>query len=464
MDESQNSNPRIQQLNRLQCVDGNYVLYWMQQSQRAEENPALEHAVRRANALGLPVVVAFGLTADYPEANLRHYVFMLEGLREVHRQLAARGILFVMQRGEPPEIALRLGRRASAIVCDRGYLRHQKNWRAQVAREAPCLVDQVECDAIVPVEAASDKQEPSARTLRSKVLRLQHLFLGEVRPVWPVVSSASLGIKSLNLDDRESLLGGLSIDSGIKPVSAFRGGTSAAKRLLARFLRFRLAGYSENRNKPGLEYLSYMSPYLHFGQISPAYIARKIRGSRNGSQADRDSYLDELIVRRELAINFVHFAEDYDRFTSLPAWAQATLRKHARDRRTKVYTRAELERAGTHDAYWNAAMNEMRRTGYMHNHMRMYWGKQILAWSASPEAAFQTVLELNNKYFLDGRDPNSYANIGWVFGLHDRPWPEREIYGTVRSMTIGGLERKADPKSYIRRVARLMRKSASDDV
>jgi deoxyribodipyrimidine photo-lyase len=452
MQKSQREDPRIQQLNRKPCVEGDYVLYWMQQSQRAEENLALEHAIRTANSLRLPTVVAFGLTDDYPEANLRHYVFMLEGLREVRRQLLKRNIPFVVQHGEPPEVALRLARRASVIVCDRGYLRHQKMWRSQVSREAPCLVQQVECDAVVPVAVASEKKEHSARAFRSRVLRLQHLFLDPLRPIGPVIPCRNPGIESVNLEDEDSVFEILRIDTGIKPVPLFAGGTRAAKTRLARFIGSGLAGYAENRNQPGMENLSHMSPYLHFGQIAPAYIARKIRFSHGGTAKDRESFLDELIVRRELSINFVHHAEDYDCFSSLPSWAQASLQQHIGDRRFKIYSREELEGAETHDPYWNAAMNEMKWTGYMHNHMRMYWGKQILAWSRTPETAFQTALELNNKYFLDGRDPNSYANVGWIFGLHDRPWPEREVYGIVRSMTIDGLKRKADPEAYVRRV------------
>ncbi len=447
--------PRLQKLNSKPLADGKYVLYWMQQSQRAEENPALEYAVRRANKLDLPVVVVFGLAPKYPEANLRHYMFMLQGLREVRRRLSQRKILFVVQHGEPPETALRLGRFASSIVCDCGYLRHQRRWREQVAKEAACLAEQVECDAIVPMDAASTKLETSARAFRPKVMRFYPIYLDDLNPARSVRNSMDLQVESLDLDDEEAVLGPLDLDCSVKPVPLFTGGTSTAKRRLADFLRTRLAGYAEHRNQPQTDYVSHMSPYLHFGQIAPMYVARKIQGSGAGSSIDRDSYLDELIVQRELSVNFVCFNKDYDKFSSLPEWARATLAKHKSDRRPKVYNKIQLENAQTHDPYWNAAMNEMKITGYMHNHMRMYWGKQILAWSKTPEVAYKTALELNNKYFLDGRDPSSYANIGWIFGLHDRPWPEREIFGSVRSMTIGGLMRKTDPEAYVDKVERL---------
>jgi deoxyribodipyrimidine photo-lyase len=449
--------PRIEKLNRKPIADGDYVLYWMQQSQRAEENHALEYAIRRANQLGLPVVVGFGLTPKYPEANLRHYTFMLQGLREVRRQLSQRRILFVVQHGEPPETALRLSRPAACIICDRGYLRHQKRWCEQVAEEAGCLVEQVECDAIVPAETTSTKLETSARAFRPKVMRLHSLYLDNWTPARPVRGSVDLPIKNLDLDDEDGVLGSLGLDRSVKPVPLFAGGTSAAKKRLAAFLRTGLAGYAEHRNQPQTDFISSMSPYLHFGQISPSYVARKIRESNAGDRIDRESYLDELIVHRELAINFVNFRKDYDDFSCLPEWARATLQKHEADRRPIIYGRNQLENAQTHDPWWNAAMNEMKITGYTHNHMRMYWGKQILAWSRTPQAAYRTVLKLNNKYFLDGRDPNAYANVGWIFGLHDRPWPEREIFGSVRSMTAGGLKHKTDPEAYVEKVERLRR-------
>jgi len=192
-----------------------------------------------------------------------------------------------------------------------------------------------------------------------------------------------------------------------------------------------------------------LSPYLHFGQISPVEIALAVRAAR-APAADRDSYLEELIVRRELAVNFVLSNECYDRFESLPGWAQRTLALHARDARAHTYDFEQLAAARTHDAYWNAAMQEMRLTGFMHNYMRMYWGKKVLEWSPTPQEGHATLLRLNNSYFLDGRDASSYANVGWVFGLHDRPWPERPIFGNVRYMNAAGLKRKTDIEAYVR--------------
>ena len=431
--------------------DGRYVLYWMQQSQRAHVNPALEYAVSRANAIDRPVVALFGLFDDYPEANERHFAFMLEGLAEVAAELHERGIKFVMRLARPDAACLALAPDAVLVVCDRGYLRHQKQWRKAVAREAGCQVVQVEGDVVVPVDRVSDKREYAARTLRPKIGRLLEAFVEDLTQRRPIKSSLRLRVSSdVNATDPDGVLARLHIDRSVGRVRRFRGGTAEARRRLERFLRSGLDGYADARNDPADPQCSNLSPYLHFGQISPVEIARKARAARGGKSDDRGAFLEELVVRRELAINFVHFEADYDRYRCLPDWAKQTLAKHRDDAREHVYSRRELEHANTHDPYWNAAMTEMVRTGYMHNYMRMYWGKKILEWSNTPEHAYRTLLALNNKYFIDGRDPNSYTGVGWIFGLHDRAWTERPVFGTVRYMNAGGLERKFDIDAYVR--------------
>jgi deoxyribodipyrimidine photo-lyase len=427
----------------------------MQQSQRTRFNHALEFAIEQANALNRPLVVGFGLMDDYPEANERHYAFMLQGLRDVERALRERRIQFVIRRGSPPRVALHLASEAAIVVCDRGYLRHQKRWRDQVADRARCRVVQVESDVVVPVEVASDKHEFAARTIRPKIHRhwkkyVVNLPAGRVRH-----SSLDLGLSSeIDLSDVSAALAQLKLDRSVKPTDRLGGGAGAARRLLKRFIRHRLAGYEESRNDPSAEATSMMSAYLHFGQISPIEIALEVLKSRAPSQA-RDALLEELIVRRELAVNFVNFHPKYDTYDCLPEWAKKTLVAHRTDKRPYRYTRGQLEAAQTHDRYWNAAQLEMTRTGYMHNYMRMYWGKKILEWTRAPDEAFAVTLYLNNKYFLDGRDPNSYANVAWIFGLHDRPWSRRPIFGTVRYMNAAGLERKFDMDAYVRFVESL---------
>jgi deoxyribodipyrimidine photo-lyase len=362
-----------------------------------------------------------------------------------------------MRWGEPAELALGLAERAAMVVCDRGYLRHQKAWRERVAREAPCPVLQVEGDVVVPVEVASDKREIAARTLRPKLHRVWDDYLRPLDQTPPENDAGRLELKTeVDLSDLDQALDRLQLDNSVAPVRRFEGGTSVARRRLTSFLEGSLEGYADGRSEPAAFQCSLLSPYLHFGQISPVEIALEVRAARVGSSDDRGSYLEELIVRRELAMNFVNFNQNYDRYEALPDWARDTLRDHRDDPREHRYAAAQLERAETHDMHWNTAMREMVHTGYMHNTMRMYWAKKILEWSDTPEQAFRTALRLNNRYFLDGRDANSYANVAWTFGLHDRPWPERPVFGKVRSMTARGLERKFDMRSYRYAVERLV--------
>ncbi|NLF18809.1 MAG: deoxyribodipyrimidine photolyase, partial [Lentisphaerae bacterium] len=324
---------RVQRLNDRPVVEGRYVLYWMQQSQRAEMNHALEHAVREANRQGRGVVVGFGLSDDYPEANLRHYAFMLEGLQETSRALAKRGILMALRRGSPPEAALELGRQASLIVCDRGYLKHQKAWRELVARRARCCVVQVESDVVVPVEAASGKSEIGARTLRPRIHRQLTAYLVDL-PASPVRrKTLDLAVPGLDLGDPGAVLKQLKIDRRVGPVPRFfKAGTSEAKRRFAGFIAERLARYDQNHNQPQTDDISHMSPYLHFGQVAPLYLALEIAKAPAPPEAKK-AFLEELIVRRELACNLTHFTADYDMFGCLPNWAQQSLAEHRRDRR-----------------------------------------------------------------------------------------------------------------------------------
>ena len=453
---------RVRHLNDRSVGDGAYVLYWMQEAQRVEHNHALEYAVQRANELEQRLLVVFGLTDGYPEANLRHYTFMLEGLKDVEEALEERKIKLVGRRGSPDEVVLDLGKDASLIVCDMSYLRPQKEWREKVAEGAGCLVVQVETEVVVPVELASNKQEHAARTLRPKIREHLDDFLVELEPTTVGKQSLSMKAEGLDLSDSEKILDDMDLDESVGPVShLYRGGTTEAKRILEDFLKNRFDDYVEHRNQPQTDDVSHMSKYLHYGHISPVYVALRVREAGKGKE-NVDSYIEELVVRRELSMNFCHHTPDYDSFSCLPDWAKETLREHKEDEREYVYTRKQLEDAETHDEYWNAAMNEMRHTGYMHNYMRMYWGKKILEWSNTPEYAYETTLYLNNKYFVDGRDANSYANVAWVFGQHDRGWKEREVYGKVRYMSAGGLERKTKPKEYVEKVDNLIEEGRAE--
>jgi deoxyribodipyrimidine photo-lyase len=453
-------NTRIQHLSNLDIrLDSNYVLYWMQQSQRAEYNHALEYSVQQANDLGLGVLVAFGLTDNYPEANLRHYTFMLEGLAETQTLLAKRGIKMVIRRGSPPDVALELGQNAAMIVCDRGYLKQQRIWRDKVTRKSLCRVVQVESDVVVPLETVSSKAEYAARTIRPKIQKHLDDYLMELNPIKVRHSTVNISIDGLDLEGSKDILALLNIDRSVSAVTRFfKGGISRAKKIFDNFIQHRLKNYEKNHNQPQTDDISHMSMYLHFGQISPLYLALRINNADHRLDSAKAAFLEELIVRRELAANFVYYSRDYDNFGCLPDWARKTLTDHQKDRRAYTYTLRQLEDAETHDPYWNAAMQEMKNTGFMHNYMRMYWGKKILEWSSSPELAFCNTLAINNKYFLDGRDPNSFAGVAWIFGVHDRAWPQRPIYGKVRCMMASGLERKSDIRGYVSKVEDYLRK------
>ncbi|WP_211355880.1 deoxyribodipyrimidine photo-lyase [Lapillicoccus jejuensis] len=430
---------------------GRYVLYWMQSSVRADLNHALEYAVHRANDLEKPLLVCFGLMDDYPEANARHYLFLLQGLADVAKALEKRKIPFVVQRGAPYDVAIELGRKAALVVLDRGYLRHQKQWYDKVVGALDVPVVQVETDVVVPVETASDKRESAARTLRPKITKHLTRFLVPL-PTTTLKDTTAPRVKSEDVSDPEAYLKKLKVDDSAPPVRLWEGGNTAARKQLKAFLSNSFSSYSDHRNQPQTDDVSHMSKYLHYGHISPVAIALEV-GDRHGKNAD--DLLEELIVRRELPMNYVFYEKDYDKYSALPEWARTTLDEHRDDNREHQYTAGQLEKGETHDEYWNAAMKEMVVTGYLHNYMRMYWGKKIIEWSTTPETAYKTAITLNNKYLLDGRDPNSWSNISWLFGNQDRGWTERPVLGKVRWMSAGGLERKADPKAYVEKVDKL---------
>ena len=441
-------------------LKGDYVLYWMQAAQRTEANFALEYAVHTANNLGLPLLVFFGLTDQFPDANLRHYYFLLEGLQDVSNHLSKRGIQLVIRKGSPEQSIQELAGAASLVIVDRGYLRIQREWRSAVAHLLDCPLIQVESDVIVPLETTSPKEEYSAATIRLKIHKNLQRFLVTLPHEKISHSSTSLDLDSVSIKDLSAILGHLSIDTSVFPVSYLHGGTQAAHEHLSRFITQGLDVYHLSKNNPGHAVLSQMSPYLHFGQISPLIIALHVMDHGGpGAQA----YLEELIIRRELACNFVYYNPHYDSFQGLPSWAATTLREHSTDKREYQYSLSELEKADTHDPYWNAAQKEMMTTGKMHGYMRMYWGKKVIEWSPTPQKAYQTLLSLNNKFELDGRDPNGFAGVAWCFGKHDRPWPERPIFGKIRYMTGQGLKRKFDMDAYIEKIDNLTSNRDTDD-
>ncbi len=478
---------RTTPLNDRPARRGNYVLYWMQASMRVEHNPAFDAALAYATARNQPCLVAFALCDDFPSANLRHYRFMLEGLREVQAALRAQGIEFVVLHGDPVALIIAAASEASMVVTDCSYLRLQRAWRSRVAAAVGAMMVEIEGDVVVPVATSSSKEEYSAATLRRKLQPLLAHWLpqqpGDAGSITgsdpdgkagtgvsgqptPASSAGRSAIPPMirNLPQLQAelargvdaVLAHLTIDRSVPPSSRYVGGLSEAESRLEDFLLHRLAYYSETRSDPARALTSNLSAYLHFGQISPTYVARRVRAAASASQdhaqqlaAGAQAFLEELIVRRELAINFAYYNPCYDQFECLPRWAAATLAQHASDPRPQLYTLRQLEQAETEDPYWNAAQREMLITGTMHGYMRMYWGKRLIEWHREPREAFATAVYLNDKYQLDGRDPNGYAGVAWCFGKHDRGWPERPIFGTVRSMTAGGLRRKFAIERYV---------------
>jgi deoxyribodipyrimidine photo-lyase len=443
---------RVKALNKKEMKKGVYVLYWMQASQRSEYNHALEYAIIKANELRQPVLVFFGITDHFPEANERHYTFMLEGLREVKRSLEKRGIRMVILHQSPELGAVRLAKKASLAVVDRGYLKIQKQWRNEAANQIDCPLIQVESDVIVPVEEASPKEEYAAATIRSKIHKKLNHFLVPLKQTDPIIDSLSLDFDFFDIEEAGKAVSKLRIDRSVKKADSFHGGMKEALKHLEIFLEGKLDRFPELRNDPTLDYLSHMSPYLHFGQISPLLIALEVKKTKSPGI---EAYLEELIVRRELSMNFVFYNEKYDSYEVIPEWARKSLGSHQKDKRQYLYSLEELEQAKTHDPYWNAAQKEMVIRAKMHGYMRMYWGKKILEWSKTPEEAFQIALYLNNKYELDGRDPNGFTGVAWCFGKHDRPWGERPIFGNVRYMNDKGLKRKFDADQYVNMVKNL---------
>jgi deoxyribodipyrimidine photo-lyase len=447
---------RIQLLNSKIAADRKFVVYWMQASQRAEYNHALEYAIQQANRMDKPVVVFLGLTASYPAASIRHYRFMLEGLRETKIALKERGLKMIVRQVSPEIGITQLASEASMIVVDRGYTRLQKYWRKIASAMVDCRMVQVESDITVPVEEASPKEEYSAATIRPKINNKLHRFLFPLKASKIKRESTRFRFDSLfDIDDTEKALAQLPINKNIPEISQYRGGATEAKRRLDEFIEKKLKNYETHRNDPLQEGTSALSPYLHFGQISPLYVALKIMKKKLGG---KEAFLEELIIRRELSINYLNYNSNHDNFEGLPEWCRKTLKEHESDTREYIYEMETLEKGQTHDPYWNAAQKEMIYTGKMSGYMRMYWGKKIIEWTKSPEEAFRIALYLNDKYELDGRDPNGYAGVAWCFGKHDRPWAERKIFGNIRYMNAEGLKRKFNIDGYVRKIDEISQK------
>jgi deoxyribodipyrimidine photo-lyase len=433
--------------------DGKCVVYWMQRAQRAIDNPALNVAVDAANASGKPVVVFFAPVPFYLHANLRHYRFLNEGIPELAAELARKRIGFVLRR-YPDHSLLRFCDevKAALVVGDENPLRETEAWRQTAAKKLRVPLWTVDADVIVPSKLL-EKAQYAAHIIRPRLqARLKEFLVAPRNPSARVPWSSAewkRGKSLATLDPDCDITENWPLDRSVAAVSQWRGGTSEAFRLLREFVEHKLRGYGTQRNKPEIDHTSRLSPYLHFGQISPVTVALAVEQSP-APRADKDAFLNQIITWRELAVNLVRLNPDYDSFECGEAWAHRTLAAHAPDPRPVVYSEVQLEQAETHDPLWNAAQTQMVTTGWMHNYLRMYWAKKILEWSPSPAEAYRIAVRLNDKYELDGRDPNGYAGIAWaIVGKFDRPWFERPIFGQIRYMSGASTGRKFDSRKYI---------------
>ena len=433
---------------------GRYVLYWCRWNRRVESNHALLYAAGVANRLKLPLVCFERLSCAYPTANDRFHTFVLEGVEEFGAALGKLGIPYVFHlprkktRGDATTRAMFVG--AAAVVTD------------DCLRETPRLDVQllaVDASCVVPVSAIGARSY-AAYSLRPRIHRLLPEFLQDL-PEVVVRERCRERFTGMHTVVTAGKIAGLvaecELDHTVRPSTTFRGGRKAAEAMLARFLEERLRRYARDKNEPSLHATSDLSPYLHYGHISALEVALAVKRHAAEHKLIAEEFLEELIVRRELAFNFTRYAAGYDSLGALPDWARKTIAEHRGDRREYVYSREQFEAAATHDELWNATQKELRLRGKVHGYYRMYWGKKIIEWSASAEEAYATMLGLHDRYALDGDDPNTYGNILWCFGLHDRPWPERAIYGTIRCMVRSGMERKTNVKAYLKEIEYLER-------
>lgn len=449
-------NERVLQINDKQPNDkARYVLYWMQMYKRVDNNHALIYAIRQANELGLPLVVYEGLKYYYPWASDRLHTFILEGVEEKRAAFEKLGIryVFYLQKdaASPKQTVAALAKDAALIVTDDYPCFIIPEHNRRVAERSQIPVFAVDSNGVIPM-SKFDKEEYAAYTIRPKIHKLLDRYLQPLPPETVNTAAADLHVDCpetiVTAENIAELVAACDIDHSVSSSRVYKGGTGAGRARLDKFVAEILPDYAIARSKPDRDGSSRLSAYLHFGFLSPLEVALRVQASDAPDEA-KEAFLEELIVRRELSFNMTHWNANYDSLAALPAWVHKTMREHAADERQFTYSLDELENGTTHDELWNAAQREMVATGEMHNYVRMLWGKNVIAWTPSYEVAFETLVHLNNKYCLDGRDPNSYAGILWCFGKHDRPWMERPVFGTIRYMTSGSTGKKFDSKAYI---------------
>jgi deoxyribodipyrimidine photo-lyase len=439
--------------------EGDYVLYWMQSTQRFEDNWALRYATLEADRVGKPLLVHHGIDSTYPHASARFHTFMMQGAQELASRARTLGLTYRFSLCRDSEddrrVVDRLARRAAMVVTDLFPT-------AGVSARAQRLADRVNCRVVavdsvgVVAAAAFYREEYAARTIRPKLARLIAPSLDPVDDRPPKRALPQSVVSSLDVDwldiERCEIAAEVSrceIDHEVGPVAA-RGGLRAARARLASFVADGLHGYADRRRNPSDDGgSSRLSPYLHHGMISPLEVVRAVRDG--ASESASEAFLNEMLTWRELSLNFCLRNPHHASLVALPDWVQRSMKAHASDQREVTYPLDALERAATHDAIWNAGQRELVETGQMHNVVRMLWGKAVITWTRSYEEALAWLLQLNNKYALDGCDPNSYAGIQWCFGKFDRPFAARPVWGTIRPMSLERAHAKYQMRDYLAR-------------
>ncbi len=439
---------RIRALNDKAYLEGP-VMYVMGRDFRVRDNWALLHAQELAFKHQQPLCVLIHVGKNLAIENERQWAFLVGGLIEVIEELSTLSIPFYATSGDTlREVKTSLKELSIGhVVTDFSPLKEQRSWLQAFARDVNVPVSEVDAHNIIPVFVTSQKEEFAAHTIRPKIKRLYREFAGAIPKVklhpysWPEGKQKVI--------DWEKLKKAQSFVKVVKPINWCKPGGKAAHKVLLRFLNERIGRYAEKRNDPNEQVLSDLSPYVRHGFISAQRVAHSVE-LHKGDRAGKEAFLEELVVRRELAENFCCYNEHYDSFVGLRDWAKRTLDAHRKDKREFIYTLAEFEEARTHDELWNAAQTQMVETGKMHGYIRMYWAKKILEWSKTPEVAIETAVLLNDRYSIDGRDPNGYVGVMWsIGGIHDRAWFNRDVFGMIRYMNYNGAKKKFDVKAYI---------------
>ncbi len=441
---------RIFKINNIEVKKGT-VIYKMSRDQRVSYNHAILYGMETAKKMQSDFIVCFNLVSNFLNAPQRHFEFMLKGLEETALELQNLNIPFLLLIGKPEQEVPKLIDKTNAgiLITDFDPLKIKLKWNNDINSNINIAFHEVDTHNIIPVRYISQKEEFAAYTLRPKVRKLEAEFL------YPVSYPEKFEFErdnTLNNIAQFEKIDYSAFDKSVSAVPHIIPGRIAALKTLERFISNRLEKYDTLRNEPGYDYQSELSPYLHFGQISSLEAVITAQKA-NAPQEAKDSFIEEIFVRKELADNYCLYNQNYDSFDGFRDWAKNTLLEHIADTREYIYSLEQFETAKTHDPYWNAAQKEMTRFGKMHGYMRMYWAKKILEWSETPEQAIETAIYLNDKYSLDGRDPNGYTGIAWsIGGIHDRGWTERSVFGKIRFMNDKGLKRKFDMDAYLRKV------------